>query len=343
MFEPMPLYKRFNYNTNNFHKYAPFNFENNNILIQPSFYNKIKGTYVETELLKYFDKIILKDDVMFGNMPEEDKISEDLYDKFFKVYKIHLRWYDADKWYHILDRPSVIVKYDNMEKEILKNISKRMICGGSQKMNSEEISSLKNLIDKLDEGINNCKSEDGCFAKLSGASTKHDYAPYPITSGIDCLNHLLPSKRIFRNIDCCHIFLQPWNPNVNLKSELRIFVEDNKIIGVSQQALDIIYQEFISVYGVIYKEIIKMAQDLWDSIKDKLPYTEATIDAWLDENNTLQLIEINTYGIWTAAGSSWFEWETDFPKPNNIKSLDDVPFRLTYPNTYWGIPNSYRD
>ena len=82
-----------------------------------------------------------------------------------------------------------------------------------------------------------------------------------------------------------------------------------------------------------------MAQDLWDSIKEDLPYTEATLDVWMDYENKMHLIEINTYGIWQAAGASWFDWESDFPKAEKIKSIDDVQLRLTYPNAYFGIGN----
>jgi hypothetical protein len=80
-----------------------------------------------------------------------------------------------------------------------------------------------------------------------------------------------------------------------------------------------------------------MAQKLWDNISKKLEFREATLDIWIDSNNQLHLIEINTYGSWTASGSSWFDWESDFPQADDINSFDDVPFRLTYPNGYFDI------
>lgn len=335
----MPYYRRNNYNTNNFHKVAPFIFEENNLIVQPSFYNKIKGTWVEPQLLKHFDSITTRDGVLFGKIPETDDIPEDEYNKFFKVYKIFLRWYDADKWYHILDRPCAVIPYDENERIILTDICKRMICGGSQILNNDNKEDLKDIITKLDEGIKKCNLGQGCFIKMSGASTKHDYAPVAIFNGTNALEHLLASHRVFKNMDCYNIIVQSWRDDIALKGEFRVFVEDNKVIGVSQQALYEVYQECISIYSIMCKEMVQMAQDIWDSIKDKLEYTEATLDVWMDYENKMHLIEINTYGMWQAAGASWFDWESDFPKSDNIKSIEDVEVRFTYPNAYFGIAN----
>lgn len=342
MLQPMPLYKIHNYNTNNYHNMAPFQFNNNSLIVQPSFYNKLKGTWLEGDLLKHFDNITTQEGILYGSIPETDNMSEEEYNKYFKVYKSHLRWYDADKWYHILKRPSIIISYNELERQVLHDISNRIICGGSININEIERNDLKDLIYKLDDAIKKCNIGEGCFVKLSGCSVKHDFSIAPIYSGIGCLEHLLPSKRIFRNLDSYNILVQPWNDKIKIHSEFRVFIENNKVIGITQQSIYDVYQECISVYRLMYKEIIKMAQELWDSIKDQLEYTEATLDVWIDNNNEnqMELIEINTYGIWTGAGSGWFDWESDFPVSENIKTLDDVPFRLTYPNSYFGIPDS---
>ena len=152
----MPYYRRHNYNTNNFHAYAPFIFENNNLIITPEFHSKIQNTWVETELNKVFDSVTVKEGVVYGKVPEVEDVPEDEYDRFFKVYKIFLRWYDADKWYHILKRPSVIVSYDNNEMNILKEICKRMVCGGTQTLNSDLESPLNQFPEaSVDNGIPN--------------------------------------------------------------------------------------------------------------------------------------------------------------------------------------------
>ena len=88
MLRPMPYYRRHNYNTNNFHAYAPFIFENNNLIITPEFHSKIQNTWVETELNKVFDSVTVKEGVVYGKVPEVEDVPEDEYDRFFKVYKI---------------------------------------------------------------------------------------------------------------------------------------------------------------------------------------------------------------------------------------------------------------
>lgn len=335
MLRPMPYSNKDKYNTNNFHTYSPFIFQDNNLIVQPTFYNKIKQTWVETELIKHFDSIIIKEGVVYGKNPETSNISEEEYFNYFKVYKIYLRWYDADKWHHILNRPCSIIPYNEPEKKLLTDISKIMICGGSQTLNSSNKEDLEELIIKLDNGIKKCDMGQGCFIKLSGASTKHDFAPTPIFNGITALEHLLASKRIFKHLDCYNIMIQSWREDVSLKAEFRVFIEDNKVIGVSQQDFCNIYQEFISIYSLMCKDIVKMAQNIWDSITGQLEYTEATLDVWIDSDNEMHLIEINPYGIWQAAGASWFDWETDFPEVENIKSLNDVEVRITYPDNYF--------
>jgi hypothetical protein len=338
MLEPMPLYKAPLYNNNNFHSKAPFKFEGDVLVLDSKFYKKIKDTWVEHQLKNAFKDIDTQDDIVYGKDPESETISIDENKLFFKVYRIFLRWYDADKWYTVIkDRPIELVPYSRTEEMTMRQICNTMVITGKTHLNESDKEDLKTLLETLDCAIKNCNQGEGCFVKLSGASTKHDYAPEPIFTGSQVLCHLLGSKRILKNLDCGFILIQAWNPKIKLNSEFRVFVEDNKVIGIGQQKIYKVFPECISIYRLIYMDIIKMAQRMWNDISSDLEFTDATLDVWIDPDNQLHLIEINTFGNWTAAGSSWFDWDSDFPVAENIKTLDNVPFRLTYPNEYFGL------
>jgi hypothetical protein len=336
MLEPMPIHKASQYNNNNFHTKAPFKFEEDILILDSKFYKKIKNTWVEKQLNESFKHIEIKENIIYEKDPESKDVSIEENKKFFKIYNIFLRWYDADKWYTVInDRPIELVPYSKTEEILMRKISNVMVITGKSNINESEKEDLKILLQTLDSAVDKCNQGEGCFVKLSGASTKHNYKPEPVFNGNEVLIHLLGSKRILNNLDCGSILIQAWNPEVKLNSEFRVFIEDNKVIGIGQQKIYEIFQECMSVYCLIYTDIIKMAQKLWNDISSNLEFSDATLDVWIDYYNQLHLIEINTYGIWTAAGSSWFDWESDFPVAENIKTLDDVPFRLTYPNEYF--------
>lgn len=335
----MPLKTYTNYNTNNYHYMAPFQFdESGNLILDSKFYIKIKDTSFHKELLKKFTNINIKDNIRYKQNINLLPIDSPVRKRFFIVYNTFLEWYNSYNWSHVLSRPIRNVAYTDSEKKNMIEISKVMIPGLRYNFSTEQTESLSDLIERLDEAINICGDIDkcnGCFIKLASGSVKHDYPIEEIFTGKRALEHLLPSKRVFRNINDGYILVQPWNDNIKLFREFRVFIEDNKVIGITQQAIYEIYQECITIYSKMTQEIVEQAQKLWDNIKDMLEYQDATLDVWLNSNNEMDLIEINAYGGWSAAGSGWFDWENDFPDVNKINSLNDVEVRFTYPDNYF--------
>jgi hypothetical protein len=341
MLHPMPYYKRHYYNNNNFHQFAPFRFHNvgdvTQLVLDTDFYRKIKGTIVETQIKNKFKDFKTEDNVLYDQNPEDLPEGPER-TMFFDIYRYQMEWYNADRWCHVLAKPYAIVSYNEFQKNKLKEISHRMISGGTQELNENDTEDLQELIMKLNEGVQKCRTEtNGCFVKMSGGSTKHDYPIEEVFSGKSILNHLLPSQRVHRNLDNGSILVQLWNDNMSMSKEFRVFIEKNKVIGITQQSIYNIYQECISIYGKCVNEMVDKAQHLWNSIKTKLEYEEATLDVWMNNDNEMELVEINTYGKWTGAGSGWFDWKNDFPKADNIKNIEDVEVRITYPDKYFGV------
>ncbi len=94
----------------------------------------------------------------------------------------------------------------------------------------------------------------------------------------------------------------------------------DKVVGLCQQYLDHnpLISTILDVYG---SELIPMVQTMWDEMRQKTDSGStdpsgikykcgATLDLWftIDEVISCNLIEINTSGLWTAAGSGLFTW-----------------------------------
>jgi uncharacterized protein YcfL len=153
MLEPMSLYKAPQYNTSNFHKKAPFMFMEDTLILDTKFYQKIKGTWVDTQLQYNFINIEIHNNIVYGKDPKSEMVSNKENSRFFIVYRIFLRWYDADKWYSIIDdRPTELVSYSEGEKTTMYQISNTMIITGKSHLNESEKEDLETLIQILELG-----------------------------------------------------------------------------------------------------------------------------------------------------------------------------------------------
>ena len=111
-------------------------------------------------------------------------------------------------------------------------------------------------------------------------------------------------------INYSNIFIQKWNDDIILDKELRIFIKNKEIIGISQQDCSKSHI-FLNCTSNNYIEICNNCNKLWSLIKDKLFYTNCILDVYIDDNLDIHLIEINPTHSWTGAGSALFEWIND--------------------------------
>ena len=99
----------------------------------------------------------------------------------------------------------------------------------------------------------------------------------------------------------------PWNENINLSNEFRIFVLDGKIRAISQQ-------KWYVYAGLTRERITNITSDLFAGtmkIVDRLPYLDLSLDVWIDDNKEVHLIEVNPGGRWCCSASMLFNWTDD--------------------------------
>jgi len=323
------------HNTNNIFKYAPFIIKEGGdkedtqkivVLDYHFYYSEVEESWFLEELEKLFkveigqknEKIVYGDTMEEGDEPCED---------FFLIYRLHLTWHNADKWWNILEDPKDFIIIDKKYKDTLKELSNNLILMSNKVVTDEDLVNLGSFAKDLEEAISKIiTKENGCFVKSSQHSTKHDFPPQEVFNASEAIQHLFSSMTIGADLSSKHdmtygILVKRWDPRISKDNEFRLFIENNKVIGVSQQSLYNYCPRMMYVWKHMPDQIFESFQKLWDSVYEKLgnkyKYKNVSADAWLDDNYVGHLIEINGIGLWGPAGSSLFEWEHDPPRAND--------------------------
>lgn len=281
------------FNDNNLGHLAPFwSDDGNTLLLLEEQYDAWNKTDALELLQKEFEHIERVKTIK--HLPENIFESEKP-DWYYKVYNTILKRTEVTRWYHLINN-AMIVPINNNLTILARNIQK--------------------ALDTINE---NNKPENGWFVKSGSCSTKHNYPPEPVFSGIEAAQHLLGSTNVLNSIKnnrTDYVLIRPWIKEINDLNEVRVFVRENKIVGVSQQAC---YSGYSMVLRLLdAKEVIKATQKCYDDfsskLEDKYKFNyECTFDAYIstdtEGNITVHLIEINSemFG-WGPAGSSLFSW-----------------------------------
>ena len=279
------------YNDNNLSHLAPFWSEDGKVLeIEQEQYDAWSETDALDMLKEQFDTI--------NRVEKVKRFSEetfsDLPNWYYKVYSTILCRASADRWFHLID-DAIIVKIPE------------------NKDNTKLAKDIQTALDSIED-----KPVDGWFAKSSTCSTKHNYPPEPVFSGIEAVCHLFGSsmvKKAVENGKAKHILLRPWLKKIDNNNELRVFMRKGKVVGASQQAC---YDACAILALFNEQDVIDGCQKCYDYINSNLPDKhkfnyECTFDAYIstddDGNVNVNLIEINSemFG-WGPAGSSLFSW-----------------------------------
>lgn len=300
-------------NNHNIFKLAPFRFADNRVILDRKFYNEVVNSWFYDELEKLY-AIDVADNVCYGSSePSSD---------FYNVYRLHLSWHNACFWYDVIDSSYVVI--DNKSREVLKEISNRLMI--KSEINDEEIEDLGDFYKELDKKIK--MYSDGAFVKTAQCSTKHDFRPQKVFNAKQCIEHLFSSKKINNNLNSDRdkdfgILITEWNDNIDKNTEFRLFIENGKVIGISQQYLYAENSVMLNYWSRYPEKIYESCQNMWDKIyeklKEKFRYKTLSVDVWIDEDFTCHLIEINGAGQWGPAGASLYEWIKDPPDSESLE------------------------
>lgn len=165
--------------------------------------------------------------------------------------------------------------------------------------NLESCVFLEALFPQIRDYIRMHKST-GVFVKLSHKSAKNNHKLYPSFTVTDVFDNLVHSEEVLKNVDkSTTLVLKPWNDDITKATEYRVFVEQGRVIGISQQEWHTPQRESPMLDGIL---------DALNNLCKKLPYYDAVLDVNYKDGK-LVLIEINPGCIWHSSGSSLFRWE----------------------------------
>lgn len=344
-----------NYNTGGRYYLAPFSAHPAGLFlnIRSEYLDYIKGTWFHKEILKMCKPENPAGPVLQPIPPNKDlpcsyTMHPDNCPIFSRIHKLHLDWYDATRWSDsCLPPPTQLVKYNSIEEEELFRLATRYINFGSPSSSTALDTLITHydllpLYQRVQQAINtilqhkNTQCKDGVFIKLANFSPKKTITPYPITTANEAFKYLLSSPRCQAGLGCRAILIRPWEPAAaHYSNEFRAFIQNHKLVGISQQDIYQCYPEMTSVYSRMPDDIAAQIQELWDNtIRPNTDYRDGTLDVYFDTAKTpnIQLIEINPYGSWSGAGSAWYEWVTDPPEqgqPLEFRITTNIPLPLT--------------
>lgn len=147
----------------------------------------------------------------------------------------------------------------------------------------------------------------GAFIKTSRKSSKNDRRLEESHTISDLFDNIIHSTEVAKRMYCISgLVMKPWDDNLNVNTEFRVFIEDSRIIGVAQQFW---YKRFTIVPTQEYADALIVI--VCEKIIPKLPYVDAVLDIKWD-GSSVRLLEVNPGGRWHSSGASLFRWEELF-------------------------------
>jgi hypothetical protein len=302
------------YNSNNHLDMAPFySIDGKILLVKSEQYQAWKQTDALNLLREKFEEVR---EVRKGW--EVPTLSGDVADApqwFWDVYQTLIKRANAQRWFSCIPKSSIIPITDEQSLQLFNENNP-----DDTSINSRPVTEW--LRGQIEKSLHS-EEEHGYFIKCGTCSTKHHYLPIAVYTAKEATDHLLGAFPVLRALKTCKaqcILIRPFDPRVNDNNELRVFVRDKKVVGVSQQAC----YDFVIVLAMMSADdIIKACQKCYDDFNSQLQPEyqfnhQCTFDAYFTTDPagqlTVHLIEINSgmFG-WGPAGSSLFHWKHDPP------------------------------
>lgn len=308
-----PNIDRNNYNNHNLHEYDPYildssgdNSDKQKVIIDQVWFDSLTG-YVKSLIEER-----LTGQYILGEVKVPHAIHKDIPDKLLvAVYQSYIDGFDYNIWYHPdlpcgPSRKAMIIPISNEVKKCLMydvNLD-------------EELSDFETEIqhkfesDAVLDGI----EHQSYFVRLSSTSGKNERSVPPLTCGKDVVRHLI-GNRLFVDQEYnrlnkpSSLIMIPWNNKINPRFEFRIFVVNNRLVAASPQK----WWELIQHTGEeleLFEEAFSRVEFIGHELN---PYHTFVADVYVDpESRSVKLIEFNPFGAHCGAGSSLFNWITDY-------------------------------
>lgn len=295
-----PDIKRSEYNNNNLHEYDPYILSSESkIIVDKTWYLNLPRQ-VQSLII---DR--LGDNIQLGIVEVPHPVSPDTPSKLLTtVYQSYLDGFDYDQWYHrgIPNGPKDVsmLYIDNTTKKILAEMYE------NKSIEDQRLDQFKGLINSR------LQRNKKYFIRLSSTSGKNTKSIEPLRTSEDIIRRLVTNQEFYereytRDKDTSLILI-PWNPKIEKRYEFRIFVKDGVLTGASQQWWSQLFN-----YTAKELENIETALNNINSIEYLrwIPYKTFVGDVYID-GDVCYLIECNPFGAHCGAGSSLFNWITDY-------------------------------
>jgi hypothetical protein len=289
-----PPITKANFNNNNLHEYDPYILKDDKIIIDTNWFESL------TPYIQDLIKMELNDDYILDKIIIPHEIQKDNDAKMLNaVYQSYLDGFDYNIWHNSNLNPDVkMIKIKPEIKQILSKMFKNGI--------HNDLIDFKNEINK------HIITGQPYFIKLSSTSGKNENSITKLYDADQIIKHLTSNKLfVFQEYDRdkeTYLIIIPWNKNIKPKNEFRLFVVNNKLTGASIQRW---YDERIQHTS---EELEAFEEALLNiDFLNAFRYKDFILDVYIDvKTKKCHLIEVNPFGAHCGAGSSLFNWITDY-------------------------------
>lgn len=283
-----------NCNDNNQWQWFPMKDNNQTLVVLNSWYCGLPE-WIQRDLIVRFPEVKRESFSLPHPVVPSGNLFWDFYRWYYDLYDMFI--------YRDLMKDTLFLELTDAHREELTNLCNiGILKGGGCPPNMESVAHLESLFPTIREFLRKW-SDCGVFVKLSHKSSKNDFKMYPSHTITDVFDNLVHSPEVSRNISkSSSIVLKPWNMKIKKPTEFRVFVENSKIIAVSQQEWHT-HQPHLPLNINMFQQQLNL---LIPNINRF--YHDAVLDVNFAEDQ-LDLIEINPGCKWHSSGASLFRWD----------------------------------
>lgn len=281
------------YNTNNLYEYDPYTIIDDQVIIDTQWWNSL------TEYIQGLIKTRLNNNFTLDRVVNPDtnyNINTD--DRLYHIYQSYLDGFDYNIWY-----------VNDYSQNIYPNGVKMVEINFQEKQQLINRVLPNNLFQKISAVM---EPDVDYFVRLSGTSGKNEVSPIPFNSALAIVKHLTKVDtfvtREYKRDKPTFVILIPWNDRIDPKTEFRIFVVDKQLTAASPQRWWELNQYSQEELESIQRGLLKFSHNFSD-----VPYNTFVADVYIDfATDSFHFIELNPFGAHCGAGSSLFNWKTDY-------------------------------
>lgn len=223
-------------------------------------------------------------------------------------YNEYVNRFNFENWYKGLVDAELIEISPQIRKDLERISIIRVLTGRRLKETDlEDISPsfLENITCIL------AKFDNEVFVKTSEKSAKNDHPLKPLHTLKDVIEEITGSMEILKYsiaheyVQCKFLVLKKWESKITESNEFRVIVQDNRILGISQQ-------RWYKNVGLTHQMCLDAAYSIINWYNHvKIPYDSTVLDVWVDFSerpHQTHLIECNPGFCWGSSGSALFHW-----------------------------------